>query len=285
MEAHILSPSIRRYFDKKTCLITGGSSGIGYALAQQLVASNSSVILLARDNSRLNTAQLSLEKHRVTMSQQITTLAIDIQSGDTLQDRLADFAKSCPVDILINSAGIVHPSYFEDQDIAEVNSTIEINLLGSIKVTKALLPQFCERRRGHIVNISSVAGFIGVFGYAAYSASKFGLWGFSESLRAEMKRYGVSISVVFPPDTDTPMLTEERKKMPSESRAINRSGGLLRPEQVSEKILIAIAKNRFLVFPDVGSGLIFSLRRYMPNTLNRYLDLIARKNGKSRLSA
>jgi len=278
IEDDMLSPAIRRYFVNQTCLITGGSSGIGYSLARHLVLCGSSVVLLARNRDRLQSALTELEQHRISSSQVIRTLAVDIQDGDSLQNALRDLIGDAPIDILINSAGIVHPGYFEEQSIEQITETININLLGAIRVTKAILPILRKRGNGHIVNISSVAGFVGVFGYAAYSGSKFGLWGFSESLRAEMKRYQVNVSVVFPPDTDTPMLTEEKKVQPSESRAINQSAGILHPDRVSLTILEGLRKKRFLIFPGHESRVSFWIRRYMPTMLNVYLDYVASKN-------
>jgi 3-dehydrosphinganine reductase len=275
IEDDMLSPAIRKYFVNQTCLITGGSSGIGYSLARHLVLCGSSVVLLARNRDRLDAAVMQLEQHRISSAQRITALAVDIQDADSLQTALSDLG---PIDILINSAGIVHPGYFEEQPIEQITDTININLLGAIRVTKAVLPTLCKRGSGHIVNVSSVAGFIGVFGYAAYSGSKFGLWGFSESLRAEMKRYHVAVSVVFPPDTETPMLIEERKAQPSETRAINQSAGMLHPDRVSLAILEGLRKKRFLIFPGYESRVSFWIRRFMPALLNAYLDYVARKN-------
>ena len=99
---------------------------------------------------------------------------------------------------------------------------MKINLYGARNAIAALLPHM-RNQGGHIVNVSSIAGLIGVFGYTDYCASKFGLIGFSEALRSELDSQGIMVSVLCPPDTDTPGLAEENLTKPPETLAVSES--------------------------------------------------------------
>ena len=111
---------------------------------------------------------------------------------------------------------------------------MDLNYFGTVNMVKALLPAMLERGSGHIVNISSVAAFLGVFGYSAYGASKYAVRGFSDVLRAEVKPLGVRVSVVFPPDMDTPGLANENKTKPFETHEIEGKHGCVSSGESSE---------------------------------------------------
>ena len=114
-------------------------------------------------------------------------------------------------DLVINSAGIARPGEFEGVTLDDFDQMMAINFMGTVNVTHAILPAMLQRKSGHIVNISSLVGFLGMYGYTAYASSKFAIRGFTDSLRAEVKTKGIDLSIVFPTDTDTPQLAEENK--------------------------------------------------------------------------
>ncbi|KAJ7337158.1 hypothetical protein OS493_010012 [Desmophyllum pertusum] len=104
-----------------------------------------------------------------------------------------------------------------------------------------------NRRKGHIVFVSSIGGQFGIFGFTAYSPSKFAVRGFAETLFMEVKPYDIGVSVVFPPDTDTPGFENENKNKPDETHLISSAGGLFTPEQVAANIVAGIKDRRFLI--------------------------------------
>ena len=101
--------------------------------------------------------------------------------------------KSGPPDLLVNSAGVAHPGYFQELDLNIFHWMMEVNYFGTVYMTKEVIPSMLKRGSGYIVNISSMAGFVGTFGYTAYGGSKFAVRGFSDVLRAEMKIHGIGV--------------------------------------------------------------------------------------------
>ena len=97
---------------------------------------------------------------------------------------------------------------------------MDVNYFGTVNVVRAVVPSMIERRRGSIVGVSSAAGLVGVFGYSAYTPTKFAVRGFLETLRAELAPYGIHVGCSFPPDTDTPQLADEEQYKPKETKAI-----------------------------------------------------------------
>ena len=132
---------------------------------------------------------------------------------------VGEFVKRLPVDILVNNAGVVMPGRVFRAASAEFHRMMDVNYFGSVHMCRCS-PADGQRRRGHVLNVSSFAGVIGIYGYTAYSASKFALVGFSQCLRGEMWPYGVRVSVCMPPDTDTPQLAFENQHKPAETKAI-----------------------------------------------------------------
>ncbi len=122
---------------------------------------------------------------------------------------------------------------------------MRINYLGSIYCTQACLLSMKQRGSGRIVFVSSQAGQLGVFGYTSYCSTKFALKGLAESLQMELARENIYVTLVFPPDTDTPGLKEENKTKPKETQMINETSGLLSADQVAKKIIQATRKGSF----------------------------------------
>lgn len=237
-----------------------------------LAPTGASVVILAREPQKIESTIAELQSRRRGPYQRFHSIRVDLRDYEATQKHVAALEQESAISCLINSAGIALPGKIIDQSASVVTETIQTNLLGCIHAVKAVLPGFCARKSGHIINISSVAGFVGVFGYSAYCASKFGLNGFSEVLRAELKSYNIGVSVVFPPETDTPMLQKERELQPPESRNISASAGLMLPEQVAVKTLEGAARGEAYIFPNLMSRLSYVAKRHMPEILNWYLD-------------
>ena len=205
----------------KVALVTGGSSGIGKAIACILAERGLDVWLVAQRHELLEFARKEVENHRMDQNQVIAMVSADVSNWAQVRKAILTInEKSGPVDLLVNSAGVTHPGYVQDLDLNIFTWMMEVNYFGTVYVTKEVLPAMLKRGSGFIVNISSVAGFVGTFGYTAYGASKFAVRGFSDALRAEMKLHNIGVALVFPPDTQTAQLEYETKIKPTETKAL-----------------------------------------------------------------
>ena len=224
-------------------LITGGSSGIGLALARQAAAAGARVSLVARDPAKLAIARAAVGGETFFA---VADVSVEAQLLHALA--AAETAHG-PVDVLFASAGVAQPGYFEAIPVSSFERTMAVNYFGTVYALKAVVPGMRARGRGAVVLVSSAVGLHGFFGYTSYSPTKFALRGLAESLRAELNGTGVHVMIVYPPDTDTPQLAEENLTKPIETRAITASGGLWSAEAIARVILAGLARRRFAITP------------------------------------
>jgi len=179
----------------KTALITGAARGIGRQIAIELAKSGCNIIGVDLKVDAL----AETEKDVLAQQCKFYRLACDVANQAEVSGLLTK-AKALTGDfhILVNNAGVLPSGPFLATDFQDWQRTIDINLVGLMRVTYEVLPMFIEQGRGHIVNIASIAGKFGTEGVAAYAASKHGVVGFSSALRAELKGTGVSVSWVCP---------------------------------------------------------------------------------------
>lgn len=190
-------------------LITGGARGIGFDTARRLLREGSRITLWDLDSHALERAETRLRED--APEAQVALRRCDIGDYEEVHSAFAEAEKNLgPIDVLINNAGHMAPGEFLDQPAEVWQQTIAINLSALVELTHLALPGMYHRRRGHIVNISSAAGTIGVPGLAVYSASKWGVWGFSEALRAEAAPRGVMVSSIHPSYIATGMFAGAR---------------------------------------------------------------------------
>lgn len=262
-------------FQNKVAVVTGGSSGIGLATARALAARGANVWLMARDETKLSQALKDVQAVGVNPDQRFGVVSTDVADSEEVQAAVAQVTSQVGLpDIVINSAGVAHPGYFEQLDLEIFRWMMDVNYFGCVHVAKAILPGMIERGSGYLVNISSIAGFLGVFGYTAYGASKYALRGFSEILRAEMKPKGIGVSIVYPPDVDTPQLEYEEQFKPLETKALAGNAGLMSPSVVAEEIIKGIEKGRFLILPGTESKILYRLNGLLGRSVFSLMDLL-----------
>ena len=240
-------------FTGRHAVVTGGSSGIGLATARALAERGARLTLLARRPGPLDDAVADLAEHGADAA----AVPVDVADRDAVRAVMAGVASERgPVDVLVTSAGVARPGYFEELGDDVFREMMEVDYFGTLWPIRAVVPSMVERGTGSIVGISSGAGLVGVFGYTAYGAAKFAVRGLLEALRAEMAPHGVHVACCFPPDVDTPQLAAEEPYKPAETRALSGTFAPLQPERVAECVVAGIEARRFLLVPDLGSRLL-----------------------------
>ncbi|KAL0744296.1 hypothetical protein Bca4012_085809 [Brassica carinata] len=224
--------------------ITGGSSGIGLALAHRAASEGARVSILARSAKKLDEARQSI---KLATGVEVAAFSADVRDYDAVSKAVEE---SGPIDVLIVNQGVFTARELERHSVENVKFTIDVNLVGSFNVIKAALPGMKAREgRGpaSISLVSSQAGQVGVYGYAAYSASKFGLQGLAQSLQQEVIADDIHVTLVFPPDTDTPGFEEEQKSRPEVTAIIAASSGSMKTEEVARRAMDGIKAGKFTV--------------------------------------
>ena len=178
----------------KVVVITGGSSGIGKALAEVFGKNGSKVLITGRNKSELDKAVAVLSLSGITVVGVVADASIEQDNKRMADEALKHFGK---IDILINNAGITMRALFEELDMSVIKKVMDINFYGVLYATQACLPEIIKNK-GSVIGISSIAGFRGLPGRTGYSASKFALNGFLEVLRTEMLYRGVHVLTACP---------------------------------------------------------------------------------------
>lgn len=258
-------------------LITGGSTGIGLALAAQAARAGARVSIVARDVQKLEAARATI-RAAAPAAAEVSIVSADVADRGAIVAALATAeGKHGPIDVLITSAGVARPGYFDEVPVEIFERTMAVNYFGTLYPIKAVVPGMRARGRGAVVLISSGAGLYGFFGYTPYSPSKFALRGLAEALRAEMRDTGVHVTIVYPPDTDTPQLAEESLTKPAETKAITAGGGLWTADNVARVTLAGLARRRFAIAPGFQLTALLWLHSILAPVLHWSFDRTARK--------
>ncbi|KAK2151858.1 hypothetical protein LSH36_348g01013 [Paralvinella palmiformis] len=245
---YLLSPKILQLKGKHV-MITGGSSGIGQALAIEAAKKGANISILARNQTALNAAKEVIQKELLdNVTQKVMAISVDISKDyDVLTSKIQQAEQEIgPVTMLINCAGFSIAGRFEDISLNDFKRLMDVNYFGSVCATKAVVEGMKQRECGRIVFVSSQAGQLGVCGFSGYSASKYALRGLAESLQMEWKPYSIRVTLSFPPDTDTPGYKEELKSKPKETQLISETSGLFKPQQVAHQIIADAQFGRFI---------------------------------------
>jgi len=237
-------------FSNKLAFITGGSSGIGLATANLLAAQGCNLVLFARGQKMLDEACKTVKTKMKSSSQNVNAVPMDVADNADVQQKIKTAVEKFGVpDILINSAGVGSGDYFENISYEQFDRLLKINVYGTRNTVSAILPFMKQKGGGHIVNIASVAGLIGMYGYSLYCTSKYAIVGFSECLRSELKRFNINVTLICPPEVKTPFIGEESKTLPPEARVVKNMAGLLTPEQAAKAVVRGIRGRKFLFVP------------------------------------
>lgn len=264
-------------FDGKICVVTGAASGIGRATARRLHREGAKLVLTDIDAGGLE-----------EVAREVGALhheAFDIADAGAVVAFAEAAHATCggSVDVVMNVAGTSLWGQIKHLENEHWRKMVDINLMGPIYVMQAFVPAMIRAGRGgHVVNVSSAAGLLGLPWHAPYSASKFGIRGVSEVLRFDLRRYGIGVSLVCPGAVDTPLvrtitMVGVDREHPSAKKA---TAGFRRhaksPEQVAKAILEGVKKRRYVIYtsPDIWAG--FMLQRIFPPGYSLVMRLLNR---------
>jgi len=243
----------------KTVLVTGAGGGFGREMTRQFLRAGSHLILSDLRTEGLPCTASEVSGARGRIVGHITADLIDPAAAEIVFAQAMSLAPA--IDILVMNAGVAVSGLFTDVPRPEWERLIAVNLLAPMRLTHAFLPGMLERRRGHLVYVSSVAGLIGVPRLAAYGTTKFGLRGFAEAIAAEVKPCGIAVTALYPFFARTPILQSPHygSAPPSLNMAL-----LSEPEDVIAALLAGMRRNTLHVYPGVMPRLFDGVRRFAP---------------------
>lgn len=251
----------------KVIIITGASSGIGMACAREMAQRGALVSLGARSFDKLQELQQELEQegHQVEITR--TDVSREEDCRQLVENTINRFGK---IDILINNAGLSMRAIFTELDLSVMKNLMDVNFWGTVYCTKYALP-YILKEKGSVVGISSIAGFIGLPGRAGYSASKFAMQGFLETIRVENRKQGLHVLITAPGFTATNVrksaLTADGSQQGETPRAENK---MMTAQEVAVRISKAIIKRKrtlILTFAE-GKFTVF-MHKWCPSLLDR----------------
>lgn len=260
-------------FNHKIIWITGASSGIGKSLAFALSKEHTKLILSSR-----NEAQLNAVKNACEHPENVNILPLDLEDYINLPSKVEEaLSLYGAVDILFNNGGISQRSYVKDTSIAVDKRLMDVNYLGTVALSKALLPHFIEKNSGHFVVITSIVGKIGTPLRSSYAASKHALHGFFDSLRAEVYDRNIKVTLACPGFVQTNIsinaLTGNGTAQNKLDTAIKNG---LTPEAFVEKLLKAVRQKKQEVY--IGGfkeKLAVYVKRFFPKLLSKMIRKFA----------
>lgn len=226
----------------KIAIITGAGKGIGRATALTLAKQGVSLGLIARTEADLQAVAEEVSAHGVRVEIATADITDNAQVEQAIDQLYKAFGK---FDILINNAGIAKFGGFLDLTIEEWERIIRVNLFGMYYVTRAVLPKLIEQKSGDIINISSTAGEKGGAAMSAYSASKFGVMGLTESLAMEARKHDIRVTALTPSTVVTDLAINEGLVKGDEEN-------MLQPEDVADLVLASLQLNRRVFMKSAG---------------------------------
>lgn len=259
-------------FTDKWTLVTGGSEGIGLAVAEKCFSLGANVCIISRSKEKLEKAVKQIEAHRLNSAQKVKFESVDVRDFGAVEALAQKMLQAGELpEFIIQCAGYARPGYIEDLSVEHFHQMMELNYFGIVHVTKAFVPMLMKRKSGYIVNTSSMAGYIGLFGYTGYCASKYAVNGFSAALKNELKPYNIHVSVLCPPNTKTPGLEAENKWKPKEVLATEEKATVVEPEFVADQLIKGMRRHKFMIIPTFDGNLAWYIGRVSPTLLDQFV--------------
>lgn len=245
----------------KHVVISGGASGLGLGLASRYLKRGVFVSIL--DLSVTAETKVLLDDLAKSQKGKWAFLKTDVTQAKLIKDNIqASISAFGPIDLAINSAGILINKCLEDTSPDEFKRVIDVNLNGSFNFASAVLPTL--QRGARLALISSMAGLFSNYAYSAYGASKFGVVGLATTLRYEYEHKGIYISCVCPPEVKTPMVEKELTNGNPVSLAMKKFGGSMEADDACDQIVAALDAGKWMVIPSINGKLLATFARHFP---------------------
>lgn len=222
----------------RIALVTGASSGIGKAAAKALAEAGVLVGIAARSIEKLELLAADIK----AMGGKAVVIPTDLRNEDQIAAMVTTTLETLGgLDILVNNAGVFYWKSVGEADPDEWRKEIEVNLLGLMNVTRIATKAMLKQGSRHIVNVSSLSGRHAGPGWPSYTASKFGVNGFTESILYDLRKKGIRVTLIEPGEVDTPMQSDEDRK----------TGGFLNPEDIADAIIYAVSRPKHVIISDI----------------------------------
>ena len=251
----------------KVALVTGAGSGIGRATALAFARAGADLVVCDLNDAGLEETARAIR----ALGRSALDRRVDVSSREEMRAFAGEVHRQVPaVDVLMNNAGVALGGGFLDTSLEDWDWILSINLWGVIHGCHFFLPQMVGQRRGHVVNVSSAAGYLASAQLAAYSTTKFAVFGLSEALRDELRPHGIGVTTVCPGLINTPITTSARMRgavATPQARAVlvdiyrRRNYG---PERVADNILKAVARNRSVAPVSPEAWVMYVMKRLSP---------------------
>lgn len=274
-------------FPGGTAVVTGAAGGIGEALSRALAARGSHLALLDRDADRLEAVAASVRAEHPAL--RVRTYVVDLADRGATRAATDAVRAECPrVTLVVSNAGVALGGLFSQLTFEEFWWVVEVNLRATVQVVSALLPALRESPGSHLVTVSSIFGVVAPPGQSAYATSKFGVRGFTEALRAELRGDGVGVTCVMPGGVRT-RIAQDARSAASLSAADVAAGRdafqrllTMEPDEVAEQVLRAVERRRPRLLVGWSARLPALLERVVPGASTRVLGGLARSTGAGR---
>lgn len=242
-------------------LVTGGSEGIGLAISVLAVRSGAQVEIWGRDAARLAHAQ------RVSGASSVQS--VDVRDMDGVRAAASRLLAGGPVDRVFHCAGYAKAAFIDEASDDDGPGMFATNAVGTVNVVRALAPAMMAARGGAIVLTASDLGYVGLFGWSIYAATKHAVVGFGTSLRHELAPHGVSVQVLCPPATQTPGYDRENLTKPASVRRAEEAGGVMSAEDVARVAWARCGRGGGLIIPNLSSRVLHALSRVSVGLVHR----------------
>ena len=250
----------------KVVIITGASSGIGKALALEYATRGAHVVMAARNEERLHQAAEEVSASGVKVFAVVTDVSVEADCKNLINKSIEEFSG---IDVLINNAGISMRALFADTDLDVIRQLMGINFWGTVYCTKYALPHLLETK-GSVVGVSSIAGYKGLPGRTGYSASKFAMHGFLETLRIENMKKGLHVLIACPGFTASNIRnTALNEKGMVQGESPRDEGKMMSAEEVARHIANAIAKRKDRLTLTFQGRLTVILNKFFPKFMDK----------------
>jgi len=250
---------------------------LGKALALRILKKGAHLALIARDEKKLVSVKAELQKS-ASLEQKIEIFPCNVSDFQAVERTFQAIVTKMGIPyMLINSAGIITESRFEEQSLDKFHEIMDTNFFGTLHCIKAVLPYFKQKGKGRVVNICSMAGLMGVYGYSAYCSSKHAVAGLTHTLRCELRPHKIRFHLVCPPEFDSPMVDALNKCRSHENRLLAQTIPVLSAEQVAEETLLGIEKGRYEIIPGKATRIVRILDRLVPRLSRSVVDIRVKK--------